>query len=625
MTSRINKPDTATDVYLKIFLDEMKSFTMIAGAGSGKTTSLVKSLTHIKTTKGALLQKRGQRVACITYTTIAEQEIWHDVGHDPLFHVSTIHSFLWSLVKSFQTDIKIWVKLRIEEKLTKLRTDAANFGPRVQAKTRSKNSEDIERYTSELAFIDAVSHFNYETGSKYSKGILGHDDIVKMVPTIISNNSTFKKIIAQKYPYIFIDESQDTLEEVVSAFKSVQAQEGEKFCLGFYGDPMQKIYATGIGSITIPEDWKTLQKPENFRCPKNVLTVINNIRKQGDRLEQTGRENHPNGLGSSYFFIFPQDDQRDENILKARNFIARKNSDPLWTTNTKETDLRILVIVHRMAANRLGFSELYSAFIDHAPESLKLSFNDGTAWPLRPFVNVILPLINLFKSNTHCEILKLLRVHSPLLKKENLDASTADINTRLSNLQESLRNMTTMFNDGSTSTMKEVLSFATTAQLLTLDDTYLEYLNGVVVQDPNNEDDLVEFFNLFFKCPATQLYGHQKYFSDESPYSTQQGIKGAEFQRVIVILDDEEGRHIQFSYEKLLGLKAASTTDQQNIRDNKDSVFDRTRRLFYVCCSRAVRDLAVVLFTNSVPEATSAIKALRIIDDASVITLDNLQ
>lgn len=55
------------------------------------------------------------------------------------------------------------------------------------------------------------------------------------------------------------------------------------------------------------------------------------------------------------------------------------------------------------------------------------------------------------------------------------------------------------------------------------------------------------------------------YISDRSPFGTQQGIKGAEFDRVLVVLDDAESTHNQFSYEKYLGLKALSDKDQEHI------------------------------------------------------------
>ena len=61
----------------------------------------------------------------------------------------------------------------------------------------------------------------------------------------------------------------------------------------------------------------------------------------------------------------------------------------------------------------------------------------------------------------------------------------------------------------------------------------------------------------FLTCPAVQFWGYRTYVNEESPFSTQQGIKGAEFKRVLVVLDDDEGTHVQFSYDKYLGIKAA--------------------------------------------------------------------
>jgi hypothetical protein len=75
------------------------------------------------------------------------------------------------------------------------------------------------------------------------------------------------------------------------------------------------------------------------------------------------------------------------------------------------------------------------------------------------------------------------------------------------------------------------------------------------------------------------LVGASSYISQESPYSTQHGVKGAEYKDVIVVLDDDEGRHNQFSYDKFFGLKPLSPGDATHLA--------RTRGLLYVCASRA--------------------------------------
>ncbi|WP_418066779.1 UvrD-helicase domain-containing protein [Sphingomonas endolithica] len=104
MTSRIGSPDTQADIDVRACLDRKspRSFVMVAGAGSGKTTSLIKALAHLGETRGADLRRAGQKIACITYTEVAVAEVSGDVGVSPLFHVSTIHSFLWSVIPPVQ-------------------------------------------------------------------------------------------------------------------------------------------------------------------------------------------------------------------------------------------------------------------------------------------------------------------------------------------------------------------------------------------------------------------------------------------------------------------------------------------------------------------------------------------
>lgn len=84
--------------------------------------------------------------------------------------------------------------------------------------------------------------------------------------------------------------------------------------------------------------------------------------------------------------------------------------------------------------------------------------------------------------------------------------------------------------------------------------------------------------------------------------ATHQGVKGLEFDRVMAILDDEEANGFLFSYEKLFGAEPKSNTDLTNEENNKDTAISRTRRLFYVICSRARKSLAVVAYTKA-PEA----------------------
>lgn len=83
-----------------------KSFFLFAGAGSGKTHSLVVLLNKIRDKWGQKFKIENRHVAVITYTNAATDEIISRLNYSPLFHVSTIHSFVWNVIQSYQSDIK---------------------------------------------------------------------------------------------------------------------------------------------------------------------------------------------------------------------------------------------------------------------------------------------------------------------------------------------------------------------------------------------------------------------------------------------------------------------------------------------------------------------------------------
>ena len=620
--SRANKPDTPADVQLRncLVAPERRCFTMVAGAGSGKTTSLVKALATIISTHGETLKRNRQSVACITYTEIAAGEIWADVGGSSLAHVSTIHSFLWMITRSFQSDIRSWVERRIDERIEELEATAAGFSARVHQKTREKNRSDVARYQSWKIPVRSAPSFTYGTGSNYPKGILGHDDIIRMSTDFLRERPLFRTLLAQQFPFVFVDESQDTQGIVVEALKTVAQQAGTKFSLGFFGDPMQRIYPTGVGSIPVENDWAVIHKEENFRCPSTVLAVANAVRRSGDDLVQTGgRTEAINGErqsveGTARIFILPADDRRDANITAVRNFVARENNDTAWREGP-DADVKLLVIVHRMAAARLGFADLYSAMNDKAPSAFSDGFLDSSAWPLRPFDTFVLPIVEAVEAGHEFEAMELLRKHCPLLVKEALLGRS--VPALLNQLRAATHRLRELMMENAGATNLDVLSLLRDQQLVTLDPRILAYLDnaqaepdeeGGEVDDDDASQELTAM-DAFLACPAKQFRGFRHYVQQQSPFSTQQGIKGAEFNRVLVVLDDEESKHFQFSYDKYFGVKELSPRDLENIRDDIETTIDRTRRLFYVCCTRALKDLVVVYFSTEPAVAEESVRA----------------
>jgi len=547
MSSRANKPDTQADIDLRTCLGGVppRSFIMKAGAGSGKTTSLIKGLSSVIRMHGDKLRKARQRVACITYTELAAGEIWRDVGSDPLVHVSTIHSFMWLVAKPFQNDIRAWVSGSIAEKLASLEEKKATYGSRVQQRTKDKDTRDLERLRRQSERIAAVKCFRYGTGSDYAKGILGHGDILKLVPHLIAERPLFRALLARQFPFVFVDESQDTTTEVVEALKTVEREPGTPFCLGFFGDPMQQIYATGTGLVEAEPTWADIPKPENFRCSTKVLNLANAIRRDGDDLVQVpGQRLGPEGVvptpeGSAHLFILPADDTRDANLLRVREWMAARTDDDHWRSGDGDQErVKLLVIVHQMAARRLGFGDLYAALNSKAPSAFKNGFLDGSAWPISPCVKFLTPIAIAHTDGRQLEVMRLIREYSPLLDKDSLVG--VDVAERLKAIGDLVASIAAGIAGNSTVSIGDLLKQVHAAELLILDPRLVSYLDpkaaaaaqsepergsGTDDQEDDESDKELASMDAFLTCPARQLLAYHTYISERSPFGLSKASK----------------------------------------------------------------------------------------------------
>ena len=91
----------------------------------------------------------------------------------------------------------------------------------------------------------------------------------------------------------------------------------------------------------------------------------------------------------------------------------------------------------------------------------------------------------------------------------------------------------------------------------------------------------------FLAAPASQIPRFAAYVAGKAHFDTHQGVKGLEFERVMVVMDDSDAKGFMFKYESLFGGKAAG-----------DKTVETTRRLFYVTCSRAKKSLALVAYAQ---------------------------
>lgn len=597
---------TNDEIYDCINLDKPKSFFLFAGAGSGKTRSLVTVLKRFRENNVDRLRRNGQKVAIITYTNAACDEINRRLEFDLAFKVSTIHSFAWELINPYVTDIRSFLK-------ESLRSDIADLNEK-QAKAKNKNTKTytdrerkIESKRRRLNSLELIKKFTYSpNGDNVSRDSLNHSEVIEMAAFFIMNKPLMQTILVRKYPILFIDESQDTKKELIDALFDVQSKHFNSFSLGMFGDTMQRIYLDGKESLgkDIPSSWAMPKKEENYRCPKRVVELINRIREDSDRQKQIAMKE-----SDGFVRLFIVEMNQVINKLDIETDIAAKMSaitgDPGW--NSQKPEFKILTLEHHMAAKRGGFSSFFDPLYE--VDKLKTGLLDGSLSSLSLFSKQVLPLVNAIRNGNDFLAAKVVRQYSPLLKSQNLK-KTDDQEEEIRNVNASVKKLLELWGNNNDPRLCEVLKEVYNNKLFHIPDVLIPLAerqnDNTTIFDPedeeNDEDEkdiTIEALEKSFNCLFSEFEKYVQYVSDESRFGTHQGVKGLEFPRVMVVLDDEEARGFLFSYEKLFGAKEPSGTDIKNEQEGKETSLDRTRRLFYVTCSRAEESLAIVAFTTA--------------------------
>jgi DNA helicase-2/ATP-dependent DNA helicase PcrA len=93
--------------------------------------------------------------------------------------------------------------------------------------------------------------------------------------------------------------------------------------------------------------------------------------------------------------------------------------------------------------------------------------------------------------------------------------------------------------------------------------------------------------------PYQQVKAIRRYVDGYSPFETKHGVKGAEFENVLVVIG--RGWNL-YNFREMLELSGQAT-----VPSGRAEAFERNRNLFYVACSRPKRRLAL-LFTQELSE-----------------------
>jgi DNA helicase-2/ATP-dependent DNA helicase PcrA len=590
-----NWVETGADAEVRACLDNHRSFALIAGAGSGKTSSLVEALARIRDREGRSLRQNGQRVACITFTRRAVAVIKDRLGFDDLFSVSTLHSFLWEQISRFQTDIREALRQGRLPALIEKEHDKDNGGNSRAAREARVKAERLEQ---ELAGLDAVEKFEYGDVqfSDYLKGLLSHDDVIAIASHLFASNATFRRIVGLRYPYIFVDEAQDTFEGIVAGLNLVCAGEDLPI-VGYFGDPWQQIYEDRAGAFAPPPDADTITKSENFRCSESVIRVLNAYRRDVEQYaagENKGRE------GSVVFRLIraedpelPRNRYSDAQIERA---LARMDEAVAAWDWAERDDVIRLFLVRQMIARRMGFADLNRLFTGpFASSRSEKAFEEGEHFLLAPLTETAFPLIAAHESGDSRRIIDVLRRDSPAFAVDGHNASK----TLKEMIDTSKALVAELHARWKADTIGDVLRLCVDKQIIRAGDK----LRGHLERAPRAEEYDEELYgedkgdwlaDTLFGMDTTQLSPYASFISKNTAFSTQHGVKGEEYPKVMVVYDDVEASWNQYNFGKTLTpVTAGEPTDGQR---------ERGRKLTYVSFSRALEDLRVLFFTAN-PEA----------------------
>jgi len=607
-------------------LENPKSLYLFAGAGSGKTRALVEAMKMFRQKYGQEFRLSARKVAVITYTKAACDEIKHRIDYDSIFTVSTIHSFAWELIKTYHKDIREWLShhLQMEIKDLERKQQTGRAG-----KASADRAVQIESKKKRLDRLATIKNFAYNpNGENIGKNSLNHAEVIGIAADFLTGKPLMQRILIRKHPVLLIDESQDTQKDLVDAFFTVQRKHSEEFCLSLFGDTMQRIYSDGKVGLeeAVPEEWAKPAITINYRSPKRIVRLINKIRSSADDHIQEPANNAPEGFVR--LFLVQDNGSINKTIVEAE--IAKKmaeiTSDNQWSGDSQE--IKMLTLEHHMAARRGGFNDVVERL--YQISKFKTGLLDGTLSGIPFFSQQILPLVKALQTENGFAVARIVKKDSPLVSADTLKTSESP-ECEIRKADDAVKSLLSLWENNPEPSLIDLLKAVEASGLFAIPDVFVPIVSRSNVageeSEPDDSDETtdnnpdIDAWDKALSVPFSQLEFYVQYITDKSSFGTHQGIKGLQFPRVMVILDDNEARGFMFSYDKLFGAKAPTSTDQKNAQEGKETSIDRTRRLFYVTCSRAQSSLAVVVYTNEKDKIRNHLQTLNWFSEGEIIDI----
>jgi DNA helicase-2/ATP-dependent DNA helicase PcrA len=618
------------------------NFALQGGAGSGKTESLKEIILYISE------KYPDKKIACITHTNVAVEEIKSRVGNK--YTISTIHSFLNELTKSYKKNLQEVIYSvfclpnivcegydehkkaynKYTKKLFNIKKEAADkiIGKKDYDKSpthyNNQLNENINGLNSEIENIIASKDYNNirynETRfDSFEDLSYSHDSLLTVSYELAEKFELLPKIISDKYDYIFIDEYQDTHEKIINLFLSLLPQ-NRNTTIGLFGDSMQGIYDDGIGNITkFIEEGKLLKvdKADNFRCSLEVIKFINIIRdddiEQELALKDGEVESDRRGKVQVFYKIYGEKPRANGSIDDKSKYLQALNE--LISTAKLEFNFdnkKLLVLTNKSISQEVNFDNLYTVFNERFMD-VKGEIEKELS---KVQVKELGDLCRLFAGEKYNELM----IH---LKKGGFQIKSVDDKKRITDHFKYI-----LSNDLS---LEQALSYGLDNKLIKKSERHKNYtlekenfisqldkdvkfkeleknyLEGIKTRAQFKRDKLIELseeefsefehsfkkkrflIDLFSnKVRFHEVLNYLSYLGEETEYITMHKTKGSGIKNVMVVLDEYLWNMYNFK-----SIYDSDMPIQTRIKNQK---------LFYVACSRAISNLAIVLMLQDINE-----------------------
>lgn len=515
-----------------------------------------------------------QKIACITFTNVAANEIKERLGgNSDAVHVSTIHSFLWQLISSFQSVLRQALYIFNDR-----------LGPSNKRYIPNLNLDSIN--------IEYVDHY-----ADLSKGEISHDDVLKLAFHMIEEYPTLRHLIKCQYPVLLLDEYQDTQDIVIETLSRLIKTDSQTafgkidFRVGLFGDSMQSIYDSGAGYVD-PRmlDAITITKEDNYRSTPNIVRLINKVRAKSKEAtyveQQVQRTDLPQRSICSLFYT------TNDIALKLRSLDAI-TSHFNWSLGE---DTKVLELTHSAISRTANWNNLQKAYTYRGRDGFnRLRVGDDTYSSTFSFMS---RLYKAWASHNGYDTLRLLRFESPgYMRDRNLITSTQDMLHWTSILNEFVRRCDS--DNVEESSISAILTFAydKDVQLCRRIDRVARFESYYDLDDSKRIENRRKFLTTLTETHFSELLHFYDYLDRATPFSTQHGTKGTEYDNVILLIDNSTWKN-KYSFSTVFGAS-----------DSRADRVQRTLNLFYVSISRARNNL-IVVYKNPTTDCIAGAKEL---------------